>query len=132
MPAALGPPDRVRIAGRRLSLIYAPRGDLAKLEDVDAGLILTEVRGGIRGEYLRKLVFGGTSVRSARVDGHRGAFISGGPHAYIYENPNGVIEEDHTLLAGPTLIWEQGGLVLRMETTADRRKALQIAATSER
>jgi hypothetical protein len=132
VPAALGPPDRVRVTGRRVSLIYAPRDDLAKLDEVDAGLILTEVRGGIRGEYLRKLVFGGTDVRSARVDGHQGAFISGGQHAYIYEDPNGVIEEDRTLLAGPTLIWEQGGLVLRMETTAGRRKALQIAATSAR
>ena len=122
--AVLGPPDRVRITGQRLSLVYAPRPGLPKLEDIDAGLILTETRGGIRGEYLKKLVYGGTDVR--------GAIISGGEHAYIYEDPNGTIEEDHTLLAGPTLIWEQSGLVLRLETSANRGKALQIARSSRR
>ena len=132
VPAVLGPPDRVRITGQRLSLVYAPRTGLPKLEDIDAGLILTETRGGIRGEYLKKLVYGGTDVRGANVNGHRGAFISGGEHAYIYEDPNGTIEEDHTLLAGPTLIWEQSGLVLRLETSANRGKALQIARSSRR
>jgi len=123
VPAALGAPDRVRVTGKRISLVYAPRDGLPKLGGVGAGLILTESPGGVRGEYLEKLAYGGAKVRRVRVDHHTGASIGGG-HAYLYVDENGVVREDHPLVAGPTLIWEQNGLVMRLES---RRKALQIA-----
>jgi hypothetical protein len=130
VPAALGPPDRVRVTGQRISLIYAPRDGLPRLDKVDAGLILTESRGGIEGAYLRKLAVGRTDVQETRVGDHFGAFISGGTHAYLYVTPGGDVREDHPLLAGPTLIWEQGGLVLRLESAGERRKLLQIAGSA--
>lgn len=130
VPAALGPPDRVRVTDRRISLIYRPRAGLPKLRKVDAGLILTESRGGIEGAYLRKLAVGRTDVKDTRVGDHFGAFLSGGMHAYLYVTPGGDIREDHPLLAGPTLIWEQGGLVLRLESSGTRRKVLQIATSA--
>ena len=131
VPAALGAPDRVRVVAQRISLIYAPRPGLPKLKRVDAGLILTETRGGIQGEYLQKLVIGDTNVRRANVDGHTGAFISGGLHAYLYTTPGGDVQEDHALLAGPTLIWERGGRVLRLESKGKREKLLQIARSAK-
>ena len=127
IPEELGPPDRTRELGQRISLVYEPRDGLPKLPGMDAGLIITQTRGGIRTEYLRKLVFGGTNVRRVNVAGRPGAFISGGTHAYIYEAPGGAVEQDHPLLAGPTLIWEQDGRVLRLEGDVDRATALRIA-----
>ena len=127
LPAALGAPDRVRVAGRRISLVYAPRPGLPALEGVDAGLILTESRGGIPGEYLRKLLLTGTGAERVRVRGRPGVFISGGGHAYVYETPSGSIEEDRALLAGPTVVWVAGGRVHRLETAARRPTALRIA-----
>jgi hypothetical protein len=132
VPAALGAPDRVRVVGQRISLIYAPRKDLPKLDQVDAGLILTESRGGIEGTYLKKLAVTGTDVTAVRVGDRRGAFISGGTHGYLYVAPGGEVREDHPLLAGPTLIWESHGLVLRLETAAKRAKALEIASSATR
>jgi hypothetical protein len=132
IPEALGPPDRVRVTGQRISLIYAPRDDLPALDGVDAGLILTQSRGGIRGEYLEKLLLGGTDVEAVDVAGRRGAYISGGEHAYLYETPSGTIEQDAPLFAGPTLIWQRFGLVFRLETRADRALALAIARTTSR
>jgi hypothetical protein len=132
IPEALGPPDRVRVTGQRISLIYAPRDDLPALDGVDAGLILTQSRGGIRGEYLEKLLLGGTNVEAVDVAGRRGAYISGGEHAYLYETPGGRIEQDSPLLAGPTLIWQRFGLVFRLETRAERALALAIARTTTR
>ena len=131
LPAELGEPDRVRVTGQRISLVYAPRPGLPKLDGVDAGLILTESRGGIPGEYLQKLVLGGTGVERVRVRGRPGAYISGGEHAYIYETPGGTVEEDRALLAGPTLIWVAGGRVHRLETAAPRATALRIASSVE-
>jgi hypothetical protein len=127
IPAALGKPDRVRVTGQRISLIYAPRDDLPSLREIDAGLILTQSRGGIRGVYLQKLLLGGTRVDRVSVRGRLGAFISGGEHAYLYETPDGDVREDRPLLAGPTLVWTAGGRVFRLEAAVPRRKALQIA-----
>jgi hypothetical protein len=127
IPEELGPPDRTREIGQRISLVYEPRDDLPKLPRMDAGLIITQTRGGIQTEYLQKLVYGGTSVRRVKVAGRPGAFISGGMHGYIYETPGGAVEEDQPLLAGPTLIWEQRGLVLRLEGDVERATALRIA-----
>ena len=47
IPDELGAPDRVRVMGQRISLVYAPRPSLPELDGIDAGLILTESRGGI-------------------------------------------------------------------------------------
>jgi hypothetical protein len=131
IPAELGPPDRVRQTGQRITLIYEPRGGLPKLRDLDAGLILTQSRGGIRGEYLQKLLLGGTRVDRVTVHGGPAAFISGEEHAYLYVTPQGEVREDKPLLAGPTLIWAAGGLVNRLETAAPRRTALRIARSVE-
>jgi hypothetical protein len=62
-----------------------------------------------------------------RVGDRPGAFISGGSHGYLYVAPGGAVEQDRPLLAGPTLIWEQDGLVLRLEGDVDRATALRIA-----
>ena len=131
IPAALGTPDRVRVTGQRISLVYAPRPGLPALEGVDAGLLLTESRGGIPGDYLRKLLYGGTDVERVRIRGRPGVYISGGDHGYIYETPSGTIEEDRPLLAGPTVIWGAGGRVHRLETAAPRAAALRIARSVE-
>jgi hypothetical protein len=77
--------------------------------------------------YLEKLLLGGTDVERVQVRGRLGAFISGGEHAYLYETPDGMVREDHPLLAGPTLIWTGSGRVYRLEAAAPREKALQIA-----
>lgn len=130
IPATLGRPDRVRIADGRLSLVYAPRAGLPALDGVDAGLILTQSPGGIHGAYLDKMLLGGTDAERVSVDGHRGVFISGGEHAYLYETPDGEVREDRPLLAGPTLIWQAGGFVFRMESRAGRVDAVRIGAST--
>jgi hypothetical protein len=126
IPAALGEPDRVRILGQRISLVYAPREGLPRLDEVDAGLILTQSRGAIHGVYLEKLLLGGATAERVKVRGRLGAFISG-DHAYLYETDDGQVREDRPLLAGPTLIWTGRGRVYRLEAAAPREKVLQIA-----
>jgi hypothetical protein len=126
IPAGLGEPDRVRILGQRISLIYAPREGLPRLDGVDAGLILTQSRGAIHGVYLQKLLLGGATAERVKVRGRLGAFISG-DHAYLYETPDGRVQEERPLLAGPTLIWTGRDRVYRLEAAAPREKVLQIA-----
>ncbi len=127
LPAELGEPDRVRVMGQRISLLYAARPGMPELDGVAAGLILTQSRGGIPGAYLSKLLYSGTNVERVSIRGRRGVYISGGEHAYIYETPSGRVEEDRSLLAGPTVIWVAAGRVHRLETAAPRATALRIA-----
>jgi len=131
IPAALGAPDRVRLTGQRISLVYAPRPGLPALDGLDAGLILTQSRGGLPGALLQKLVLGGTRVERVSVRGRRAAFLSGGDHAYLYETPDGEVRQDRPLLAGPTLIWVAGDRIHRLETAAPRATALRIARSVE-
>jgi len=126
IPAVLGAPDRVRVQGQRISLIYAPGDGLPALDGADAGLILTQSRGSIPGVYLQKLLLGGATAERVKVRGRLGAFIAG-DHAYLYESPSGRVHQDQPLLAGPTLVWTGGGRVYRLEAAARRRKVLQIA-----
>ena len=92
----------MRITGQRISLIYAPRPGLPALEGVDAGLILTESRGGIPASTCRSCCSAARTSSASRSAAGSGAFISGGEHAYLYETPDGEVREDRPLLAGPT------------------------------
>jgi hypothetical protein len=132
IPAVLGAPDRVRRAGGRVSLIYAPGPGLPALPGVDAGLVLTQFEGGLRGEYLEKIVASGTKVERVDVGGRLGVFFSGEPHVYIFTRPDGEIVQERPLLAGPTLVWEREGVVLRLETRARRGRAVRIARSVTR
>ena len=89
LPAALGAPDRVRVTGQRISLIYAPRAGLPTLDGVDAGLILTESRGGIPRRVPAEAAARRHGRRAGQGPRRPGAYISGGEHAYIYETPRG-------------------------------------------
>lgn len=92
-----------------------------------AGL-LTEFRGGLAPELIGKLAGGGTRVETVTVAGGApGIFLSGGPHAVFYRDPNGEIREETLRLAGNTLLWQRGELLLRLESALSRAEALRVA-----
>src|SRR4051794_30435222 len=127
VPSVLGPPERVRQTAGRVSLVYAPRAGFPRLPGMDAGLVLTETRGTLEAGFLEKIVSAGTRVERVDVGGRLGAFISGRPHIYLYGTSGGDVVQAHPLLAGPTLVWERDGLVLRLESDATRARAVRVA-----
>jgi hypothetical protein len=125
VPAALGSPDEARVRGRRLSLVYRPTAERPATQAERIAVLITEQRGG--GVIAEKTVGPGTRVRSIEVDGARGAWITGEPHAIIFQDARGRFREDVTRLAGDTLVWERDGLVLRIEGARDLADAQEIA-----
>ncbi len=119
VPEALGDPDRVYVEGTgrtaRVSLLYEPDERLRETHP-GVGLLLTQFRGDLASEMIGKLVAGGTDAREVTVDGGKGIWISGPAHEFFYRRPDGEIAVGTLRLAGNTLLWEHGNLLLRIES----------------
>ena len=133
LPAGLGAPDAVRVArlgaATRVTLVYRPRTALPALRGARAGLLVTQVRGSLEGNLLRKVAGPGTDIRRVRVDGHDGLVFSGAPHVYLYLDPAGQILEDRPWLAGNTLVLERDDAVIRLEAAAPPSALERLATT---
>lgn len=119
IPSGLGDPTAYVsyvVPGRALSLVY--RG---------GNLLLTQLRGGLPQEYLRKFVGPGVPIDRVEVNGSRGIWIGGESHGLVYEDANGQVRNDSARLAGPTLLWRRGDLLLRLEGAGSRAEALRLA-----
>ena len=66
-------------------------------------------------------------VEQVTVGGEPGYWFSGEPHFFTYQDTAGNSREEQTRLAGNTLIWQRGGLTLRIEGQIGRQEALALA-----
>lgn len=128
VPSALGAPDATYVSeGDVVSLAYEPRPGLARDPGSGLGLLVTELRArGLRA-YVGKAAGPGTRVERADVGRSYGIFVSGAPHEVVIRQPDGAIRPLAPRLAGNTLVFERGVLVVRLEGAFDRRTALAIA-----
>ena len=120
VPAALGRPPAVYVdrtpPGGQLSLVYR-----------NGHLLVTEVQGRLRQQFLQKFVGPGTKVERVTIDGAPGLWIHGALHQIVYEDRKGLIRPDTIRLAGDTLLWHRGPVLLRLEGARSRAEALRIA-----
>jgi hypothetical protein len=125
----LGRPDEIYLgaapAGHRVSLLYRVRAGLPRASTTGAGLLITEFSS--KTFFLGKMLQPGTTIRQVFVDRQPGAWIAGAPHVLYYVNPRGVLVPDTTRLAGNALLWQRGGLTLRLEGRMSEQQALAIA-----
>lgn len=118
-------PDSVYIRpvsnGFRVTLVY---GSVERPR-----LLLGEFRGTGTDEYVEKYVASGTKVERVRVDGNPGIWFSGAPHALLYMDPEypRQVYTDVALLAGNTLVWQDGAVTFRLEAKLTKRDALGLA-----
>ena len=130
-PTEVGPPDEVYLTAgpdRRVSLVYRARADLPSAPTTRVGLLLSVFRAEIDHDVVTKKAFGtGTNVEPLEVDGARGYWLSGEPHAVFYIGEQGQLREDKGRLAGNTLVWQDGDLIYRLESRLSKDRALEIA-----
>jgi hypothetical protein len=131
VPAALGDPDEIGISrdvpGGRVSFAYLPGAGLPRDEQTGLGLLVTQLQGRGSTAYIEKLIGPGTSIRRLRVGAATGVWMTGSPHAVIFEDRSGNIREDALRLAGNVLLWERGPVVLRLEGDLPLGGMLEIA-----
>lgn len=129
VPVALGRPDEVyfRADPGLVTLVYRPRPGLPATGDPDAAVLVMEARASVDRRSFGKLSAPETQVQPVAVNGGAGFWISGAPHAFFFYATGDRV--DSLRLAGDALIWNQGGLVVRIESGLDERRALDIAGT---
>jgi hypothetical protein len=129
---AVGEPDAVYVTPRgEVTLIWAPSGALPATTDAGIGLLLMEFRGSVEPDAITKIIGSGTTVESVTVGDARGYWITGDPHFYFYETPEGEHVENTRRWVGDALIWADGDVTYRLETSLGRDAAIRIAESLE-
>jgi hypothetical protein len=127
----LGAPDHAYVAeppsGGSLALIWGDRPGFAADAESGIGVVLTQFRADIGPESFEKMLSSGVSVRLTTVKDASGYWIEGGEHLFFYRDADGRVVEDSLRLVGTALVWEQGGLTLRIEGAPSLSDALRIA-----
>jgi hypothetical protein len=133
VPSALGQPDEAYWRPPHgsdevgvLTLVYRPRPGLPAGSDPEVGALVMEARADLGGNVFVKYQGPGTSVRSVTVNRSTGYWVSGVPHGILIVEGGGI---DHVRLAGNVLLWDQGGLIVRIESSLDEQQALRVAGT---
>ncbi|MGI9111862.1 MAG: hypothetical protein ACR2GT_06665, partial [Gaiellaceae bacterium] len=106
--ADLGEPDEVYLRGDGLvTFVY---GSIERPR-----LLLSQVRGRVWDGFVKKVGARGTSIEEVEIEGERGLFVSGEPHFVMYLDSAFRIQEERAYLAGTTLLWNRGEVLLRLE-----------------
>jgi len=120
----LGEPDAIHLrAGRVVSLVYGP--------SERPRLVLSQFRGAVWDGFHKKAVGTGTTIENVTVRGEPGLFVSGDEHYVMFIDGDGLVNDERTALAGNTLLWNRGPLLLRLEADVPREEALELAESVE-
>ncbi len=134
VPSSLGPPDdvyvRVTTQDTQVFLLYRPRPGIPASAQTGIGILVTEVKGSFEFGLLGKLLGPGSKAEQVTVNGAPGVWIEGAPHQFFYRAPGGEFVSDTLRLSGNVLVWDQGGLLLRIEADIPRDEALRIASST--
>src|SRR5262249_22537549 len=110
-------PDEVHVRGDQIAFVYRDK------------LVLMQTQG----SFFTKEVGSSTHVQQLRIGGRPAVWITGAPHffGYIGGRDGRDVRPIHPALRGNTLLWQRGGLTLRVEGKLTLDQALRIARSLE-
>lgn len=129
--SAIGPPDAAyvdRFKGGQVSLLWASRDDLPATLEPSVGLLLSQFQGAVEQGFFNKSVDQGTVVERVRVDGQPGYWLQGDPHVFFWQGAGGFVDDTRRWV-GDVLLWADGPITYRLETSLGRDEAIRIAET---
>jgi hypothetical protein len=130
----LGAPDEVYLrttssGSTAVTFVYLARQGIPTSAQAGVAAIVTEFAGATVDEnFFGKVLDRSTTLEKVTVNGQPGFWIEGTPHFFFY-SVNGTVLQETLRLAGNTLLWNQGNLLLRLEAQVDRTTALRIAGS---
>jgi hypothetical protein len=128
---AIGLPDAAWIddfKGGQVTLLWAPRDDLPATLEPDIGLLMSQFRGVMDSGFFTKLITAGTVVAPIEVGEHPGYWLSGEAHVFFWEGADGFVDDPRRWV-GDVLLWSDGEITYRLETSLGREEAIRIAET---
>lgn len=131
MPAdpTVGPPDAAYIddtKGGQVTLLWAARAGLPATLEPGVGLLLSQFRGTVEEGFFTKAIGNNTSLVRLQVGGHGGFWLSGDPHIFFWQGPDGFVDDTRRWV-GDVLLWSDGPVTYRLETALGRDGAVRIA-----
>lgn len=138
LPAFAAPPG-VYLLGEgetaMVSFVYPPTPELPETSIPGVGALLTQFAGSTNRNFITKGLSGGdgsagTSIEIVGVTGNAGFWIEGAPHTFFLacsEVDREECREEPYRLAGNVLLWEDDGVVLRLESALPLEASLAIA-----
>jgi hypothetical protein len=115
---------------RAVALVWGSRKDLPPPR-TGVSVLVTETPGKIEPAFARKLIPPGAHVDSVTVNGAPGVWITGKPHVLAW-NDGGAFQQQKLRLVGNVLVWNHGGLLLRIEGARTLDEAMRLAASFPR
>jgi hypothetical protein len=136
VPASLGRPDEVYLQlppegppQGEVTLVYKSRPGLNASGETGAAVLITEANGAVDTQIFGKMLGDGTTLEEVTVNGHKGYWISGQPHIFVFIDASGQFRTETMRLATNTLIIDDNGTVIRIEGDLTKAQALGIAAS---
>jgi hypothetical protein len=90
-------------------------------------MLITEFEGDQPAAFIEKTLGPGTTAEQLTLRGEPAVWISGQPHVVVFRDAHATIREDTLRLAGNTLLWRRGAVLLRIEAHIPEAAALRIA-----
>jgi hypothetical protein len=130
VPEVLGPPDELyfdeHVADGQVALVYRARPSLPGTSHRRVGAVITQFSASFDRPVYQKSVQYDTTITEVRVNGNRGYYVDQ-PHQLIYVEPGGESGVHLSRLSAASLIWEQDGVLVRLESELSLQESLQIA-----
>ncbi len=127
---AFGPPDAAYVdaaRGGQVSLVWGTRPGLPPTIEPGVGLLLTVFDGTVEQGFFSKAIDADTTVEALLVDGRQAYWLSGDPHVFFYTKRDGSDVVDARRWVGDALLWSDGELTHRLETSLGKDAAIRLA-----
>ena len=130
----LGTADAVFIrdvgGSNQISFLYGVRAGIPPSAEAGVAALVSELSGSVDEQFFGKVLDRNTTLEKVTIDGQPGFWIQGQPHFFFYTTRvPGQVQQETLRLAGNTLIWQRGALLVRLEAQVDKATALRIAAS---
>jgi hypothetical protein len=136
VPASLGRPDEVYLQlppegppQGEVTLVYKSRPGLKTSGQTGVAVLITEANGAVDTQMFGKMLGGDTTLEEVTVNGHRGYWIAGQPHIFVFIDANGQFRSETMRLATNTLLIDDNGTVIRIEGDLTKAQALEMAGS---
>ncbi len=126
---AIGPPETAYVdhtKGGQVTLLWPTRPDLPATLQPEVGLLISQFEGTVEREFFTKSTSSNTVIEPVTVGEHDGYWLTGDPHIFFWEGRGGFVD-DARRWVGDVLLWSDGTVTYRLETSLGRDEAIAIA-----